>query len=85
MTFPCCENTKRIGHFFKKFKPVHGQKVVVDAKTNTNSPWPNEKSQPVALINGLVTPDSEMTSTSTATVASLPPPPPPYKEKTESA
>ncbi|KAF9145991.1 hypothetical protein BGX30_005460 [Mortierella sp. GBA39] len=72
MTCLCCENTKRLIRFFKKPKPVHGQKVLPGA----DSPWSNNN----ALAN-----DSKMTSststlnqTSTSVVA-----PPPYREKSE--
>lgn len=81
MTFLCCDNTKRISLFFKKLKPVHGQKVLPGA----DSPWPNEKSQPLSNNNALAD-DSQMTSstsTSTQTSGSMVAPPP-YKEKSES-
>jgi hypothetical protein len=77
MTFLCCENTKRIGRFFKILKPVHDQKVVVDA----NSPWSDKTTKPLPSSlpsNATAGPDSEMASTSQSTVA-----PPPYEEKTD--
>lgn len=81
MPFLCCEHTKRVSRFFKKSKPVHGQKVLPGADT----PWPNEKAQPLSNNNALAD-GSEMTSStspSTQTSASVVAPPP-YKEKSES-
>ncbi|KAF9298531.1 hypothetical protein BGZ88_006189 [Linnemannia elongata] len=78
MTFFCCENTKIMSRFFKKAKPVHGQKVL----PGTDSPRPNDKAQPLSNNNAL-TNDYEMRSsisTSSQTPASVVAPPP-YKEK----
>lgn len=77
MPFFCCDNTKRISLFFKRVKPVHGQKVLSGA----DSPWPSEKAQSLSNNNALAN-DSEMTSsssTSTQTSATAVAPPP-YKE-----
>lgn len=85
MTFPCCKNTQRMSRFFKKRKPVHGQKVI----PGVDPLWPNEKVQPLShnnknSNNNILTDDSIMTSsTSNSTPASVIAPPP-YKEKSES-